>query len=116
MQIRWPTSRISPVFCDVWPTIADLAGDVRPGNRLAERVPAPHLPALAGERLLRMVAAVDKEMRVRFPVVAPGANEVDVRRRDTADRRHRARAVRIHRGLPAAEEPIVRLRRGRRDS
>lgn len=84
-----------------------FSANVRGRNRIAERVPSPKWPALAGQRLLGMVAAVDEEMRVGFPIVAPGADEIDVLRGDTMVAARSA--IGVERRLSAADEPIVRL-------
>ena len=85
----------------------DLARGMRRGNRVAERMPAPKVPPLAAERLFRIVAAVDEEVSVSLPVVAPTADVVEV------GGWHVWSAVGakigIHRGLAAAEEPVVGL-------
>ena len=50
MQTRWPRSRISPVFCEVWPAMTGLARDVRTRGPVAERLPPQQPGRLAVHR------------------------------------------------------------------
>ena len=111
MQTRWPRSRISPVFCEEWPTIDRLARDVRAGDAVAERLPAQDLGGLLIHRQVRFVLGVDEDVRLGLVVVATASEEREVLGGDPRQigpcRSTRPGSVRRERGIAPIPSQLV---------
>ncbi len=85
MHLRWPRSRTSPPFCDVWPMMTVLPDSCLPGVRVPERLPPQHGDGLTGSGDVREVVGVDEDVGLGLVEVQAAFEELEVLLRDEGE-------------------------------